>query len=151
MFLRPFIAGYAACLMTIAAIGLLASAFADTWVGVNCCAYHTERPTRFNENNLGFGVEHDIAKDWRAVGGFCKNSVYKETVYGGVMWNALTLGYLRLNLMGGLFTGYNDSVIPVIAPIISLEGKRVGLNLLALPPIGQHQGVFGLQFKVKFP
>lgn len=142
MFLRWLLAGVL--------LALACNAFADTWGTLNCCSYHTERPTRFNERNQGFGFETDVAKDWRAIGGLYENSIGDTSLYAGVMWNAVQWGYLRINVMGGLFTGYGHAVVPVVAPVISLEGKMVGVNVLALPPVGDHQGIFALQLKVKF-
>ena len=58
MLLRVFIAGYVACIATIAAVGMLAKVFScEDYVGLNTISNHLGTDKKYNERNWGLFYE----------------------------------------------------------------------------------------------
>lgn len=129
---------------------------ADTWGVISGLSYHTDRSVKHNEVNPGLGVEIDMPEpDTRVIAGFYKNSEWRQTVYAGASWTPWHFGrYVKAGMAIGIATGYQPQnllgLTPIGAAVLSVEGDRVGANVMALPPVGQYPGVFGLQVKAKF-
>lgn len=123
---------------------------ACTWAVATVASYHTDRDGH-NERNWGAGVECDATEDMRVIGGIYRNSQFKDSVYLGATYAPLRLGAARFGLMGGLITGYAEKVLPIAVPLMQIEGRRFGINIVAVPRINADKsGVVGLQLKVKF-
>ena len=129
---------------------------ADTWVTATVASYHSDRSTPHNELNYGLGFEHDVNwfkfKDSRFVGGFYKNSNWKQSTYVGLTYMPWTIGPAKVGAMFGVVTGYEEmKVMPTILPTVSFEGKTFGANI-GLMPAWSDKGagvIVGLQLKMK--
>ena len=130
-----------------------ASCRADTWVVGTVASHHFEHPDTHNERNFGLGFETDVARDVRAIGGFYKNSNYRETVYAGAAWLPFRVGNFRLGAAGVLATGYAPyPVVPAIFGVVTYERQNWGVNLGFIPPASsiKQPAVLGLQFKLLY-
>lgn len=133
-----------------AALFAATPALADTWVSATTVSYHLDRSRHFNETNPGLGIEHSLTDDTRAIAGFYRNSIYRESVYAGVAWTPLKTEYVRAGFVAGGITGYMVSPAPMLIPVVMFEGKRFGANLLFVPHvIKDAPATIGLQIKVK--
>jgi hypothetical protein len=161
-----------ACAMLVAAsaAGMVSSkaSAADwcdkgVWVDAMIGSHHVHPDKDFKQFNPGIGVECWLAPGWAVTGGYFRNSLSKPSFYGGGVWapEFARWGYVRLAVMGGIISGYNygkwgigrdHTVGPVAAPVIMAEYKRVGANIILIPPIPSSDLPFtlALQLKVKF-
>lgn len=115
---------------------------------------------KYNENNYGASLIYEWKDDENErlkkyiTGGLYKNSLDKDSYFfGGGIKNRL-LGnddaYLDAGVIGGLITGYNDSVIPALMPTLSIGKGPVGLNLMYVPEIdGLVPEIFMLNSQLK--
>src|SRR5439155_1496549 len=114
-------------------------------------SYHTDRSVKHNERNFGLGLEHDVSDNVRVIGGFYKNSDWRETVYAAIAWTPVRFGPVRFGGLAGVATGYDHPITPAAALLLQVEGKDIGLNLMAIPRISPDKpGVIGLQLKARF-
>lgn len=146
--LHAFVLGFVTCLATIAAVGLLARAKAQTWLTAPLASLHMPR-SGYNQVNLGIGLEHHVAERWRLVIGTYRNSNREDSVYVGAIYTRWRLGDCRLGTSIGLVSGYGRDILPMVAPAIAYERKGWGLNLILIPPVGKAPAVIGLQAKVE--
>ena len=52
--------------------------------------------------------------------------------------------------MGGVVTNYPNLQVPVmVLPVISIEGDRVGLDILGAPSVNKYSGLVALNLKFK--
>ena len=145
---------------TIALLLLLpALACAETWLVGAVGSYHLERGKDYCEFNPGLGIEHDIAKNTRAVIGQYNNSFCLPSAYLGVSYSPLSYGNFKLGTALILVSGYDDGIKKkneqqdvLLAPIgvLSYERGKYGANLVMVPPHGDFKGAIGLQLKVRF-
>lgn len=141
---------WAAALLTLLLVECT-SVRADTWLTVTVRSEHfSESSTPRNEDNFGIGFEHDLAPSWRLVGGGYRNSEYNDSYYGGVAWMPVNMGLFKLGLVGGIITGYSEmDPAPLLAPVLALEGRHFGANLIVVPPV-KDVGAIALQLKWRF-
>jgi hypothetical protein len=62
-----------------------------------------------NPLNLGLGAEWRLTEETALIAGTYVNSVRKQSTYGGVSWQPLTLGVTQLGAAVGLIRGYPNS------------------------------------------
>lgn len=154
--------------LTSAALSWMPSAQAalcsdGVWVDAMIGSHHFNPDKHFEQFNPGIGVECWFKPQWAATAGYFRNSLSKPSFYGGAVWapEFLHWGFIRFAAMGGFITGYdygrwglghNHTIGPVAAPIIMLDYKRVGANIILIPPIPSNDLPFtlGFQLKVKF-
>lgn len=137
-------------------VGLLVGsgrkAHADDWISSTVKSYHFDRSVKHNEFNIGLGAERDIAKDTKAVGGIYYNSMYRPSIYVGGMYTPYTVMRTRVGVLGGFVSGYGPSPQyfgPLVAPIVTFEGKNGwGFNVVGAPKLFT-KGVIALQLKYK--
>lgn len=136
---------------------------AGLWVDAMVGSHHInpDRGTDFEQFNPGLGVECWPSDQWGlTVGGF-RNSLRRPSWYGGAVWapEFLHWGFVRLAAMGGIISGYNygnwglgrnHSIGPVAAPVLMVAYRRVGVNVIVIPPIPSDDLPFTLGFQVKF-
>ena len=125
----------------------------DLWLSITTRSYHADRDAHFNERNWGIGVEYGLAPEWRAIAGTFENSVFRRSNYAGVHWTPWQFGDWRLGGIAGLvngYPGYQYKYGPILAPVLSWERGRIGVNLIGLPPFGEVAAVVALQVKVRF-
>jgi hypothetical protein len=123
---------------------------ADTWLGVGGGTVHFCHNCGYNNFNPGLGLQHDVGTDLRLIGGVYYNSYYRASVYGGVAYQPLKHGPFRFGIMGGVVSNYEDLKIPVMAlPALSIEGTRIGVDILGFPNVGSRTGLITANFKYK--
>ncbi|WJF91812.1 hypothetical protein QS306_17245 [Paraburkholderia bonniea] len=133
------------------------------WVDAMVGSYHIHPKKDFEQFNPGIGVECWLGQEWAVTGGGFRNSLRRPSWYGGAVWapEFAHWGFIRLAAMGGIITGYNygnwglgknHTIGPVLAPLLMMEYKRVGMNVILIPPIPSNDLPFtaGFQVKVKF-
>lgn len=133
------------------------------WVDAMIASHHINPKESFEDVNPGLGVECWLNGQWALTAGGFRNSLSRPSWYGGGVWapEFAHWGFVRLAVMGGVISGYNygkwgigpnRTVGPVAAPIVMLAYKRVGLNLILVPPIPSDNLPFtvGFQAKVRF-
>jgi hypothetical protein len=128
-------------------------AVAETWVTATLASWHTDRTVKHNERNFGLGVEHDVWKDTRVVGGFYKNSYYRQSQYVGALWLPLQANGFKLGVLLGAVTGYDRLVgpfQPTVLPTIMYERKQWGANIGVMPSPQSGVTALGLQVKWKW-
>jgi len=135
-------------LLGIVFMVLASPALSQTWLTVTTASHHFDR-NDYEEQNWGLGLEHSLSEQWRVTAGIYRNSFSKTSIYVGGVYSPFAFGPAAVGVMGGLFTGYGDHLQPVLAPVLSLEGRRLGANLLYVPPYGDHRGLVALQLKWK--
>lgn len=116
-------------------------------------SYHEDRAHRYNEKNLGIGLEHHLTSDVRVIVGEYKNSFYNKSEYYGIAY----LPFHRANVSAGALlvkvSGYDlespKRFLPVAVPVISYEKERVILNFIIIPPF-RKMGVIGFQGGFRF-
>ena len=126
---------------------------ADTWLVASIGSYHVQRDKQYCELNPGVGIEH--GDKWRLLAGTYHNSLCATSNYAGVSYTFVEAWGLKFGTALLAITGYEKSkrgTEAVIAPLpfVSLEGKRLGANLVLIPPYDDFKGALGLQVKVRF-
>jgi hypothetical protein len=135
------------------------------WVDAMLGSYHInpDPDQHFEQFNPGLGVECWLGNEWALTAGGFRNSLRRPSWYGGGVWapEFAHWGFVRLAVMAGMISGYNygnwglghnHTIGPVAAPIVMLDYKRVGANIILIPPIPSDNLPFtlGFQVKVKF-
>ncbi len=123
-------------LLLAACLTLGLSAHADT-LGFHLGSHHF--PAK-DYNNVNPGVY--VIKDNGLTLGTYYNSERKQSVYAGWTWD-----YGVFRLQAGAITGYRHTIMPMLAPSVSLGH---GFRLTALPKIGtQGANVLHLTWETK--
>jgi hypothetical protein len=142
-----------ATLKTILIIGLaLLSTLtrADTWLSVGGGSVHFCQSCAYNNFNLGLGIQKDYSNDLRLIGGVYYNSYYKATFYGGGSYQPIQYGPIKFGLMSSIVTNYTNLQVPImVLPALSLEGDRVGVDVLGFPGVGNRTGLITANLKYK--
>lgn len=133
------------------------------WADAMLASKHIDPKHSFNQFNPGLGVECWPNANWAGtVGGF-RNSLRRPSYYGGAIWapEFTYWGPVRLAAIGGLISGYNygrwgfghdHTIGPVLLPVLMMEYKHVGANVILVPPIPADElpFTFGFQLRYKF-
>ena len=125
------------------------------YLDINGKSKHLNTDDSFNEDNKGFGITatkgNDLVKILMA-GGY-KNSYDKNTYYagGGLAKRFGNKNYLDIGAVGGLVTGYNDSVSPMAAALLSLGKKDIArLNLMYTPKYQESPATLMMNLGIPF-
>ena len=145
--------------LVLAALVLFSGiANAETWITVSLASYHfKERDSEkgsYEQTNPGLGLEYLINDRWRLGAGTYRSSIRTDASYVGAIYipSYLRSTYWRLGLAVGVVSGYETNLSPLIVPTLMVEGKRVGMNILFVPPVQKtNGGGLGFQIKLKFP
>lgn len=136
---------------------LLASAdtAAETYLTVSVASYHAERHRddgkgAYEQENLGFGLEHVLNDRWRLAAGIYRNSIRQDSGYVGVSYLPVEMWGARVGASVGMVSGYTGNLVPIFIPTVSLDG-RFGFNLLVMPPYDKNPAGLGLQLKIRLP
>ncbi len=114
----------------------------DAMVG----SYHVHPYKHFDEVNPGIGGECAWSPAWAAAFGYYRNSLDRPSFYAGAIWTPAPLnwGWARLGIMGGVISGYNygrygfganQRTGPIVAPALISGFRRLGANVIVVPPI----------------
>jgi len=131
---------------------LLASipAWADTWITFGGVSDHFCHGCGLNNVNPGLGIEYDRTDHTKIIAGSYLNSYNRTTVYAGAAYQPIQYGPARFGIVGGVATNYGLKVPVIAAPVVSVEYRDVGVNILAVPSIGNYSGLVTINFKIKF-
>ncbi|MDE1139343.1 MAG: hypothetical protein V4793_07840 [Paraburkholderia tropica] len=152
---------------TLGTFGAASSARAADWCGAGLWvdamvgSYHIHPDKDFEQFNPGLGIECWPSDTWALTAGGFRNSLRRPSWYGGAVWapEFLHWGFVRLAAMGGIISGYNygnwglgrnHTVGPVVAPIVMVAYKRVGVNFIVIPPIPSDDLPFTVGFQLRF-
>jgi hypothetical protein len=101
-------------------------------VVLHVTAYHIDRDTEHNENNLGLGVRlrpADRKLFWMV--GFFRNSLDEYSVYAGGGLELWSHGPVALRVLFGGVSGYDSAVAPMIVPELAVGGNwRVAFSYI---------------------
>lgn len=123
---------------------------ADTWLSIGGGTYHTCKTCNYNSANPGLGLQSDLTDSIRLVGGGYYNSFRKASFYGGAAWQPLQYGIVRLGVVGGVVTNYDNLKVPLVAlPVVSIEGNEIGVDVLGFPKVGSNSGLISANLKFK--
>lgn len=126
----------------------------ELWINPGMYSFHYDRNTDFNSVNYGIGVEYKFSNTLSATTGTYRNSYYNQSNYLGVYWQPVSFGPVDIGVVAGGFNGYsntnNGGWFPALLPVLTIEGKRVGLNVIVIPTIpNQVAGCVSFQLKAK--
>ena len=123
---------------------------ADTWLGVGGGSFHTCQTCGYNNFNPGLGIQKDYQDDLRLIGGVYYNSFYKASFYGGVGYQPFQYKAIKLGIIGGVVTNYDNLQIPLmVLPVLSIEGDSIGVDILGGPSVGNRSGLITANLKFK--
>jgi len=114
----------------------------------------------WNQENSGFGLKFkNPTQDGllrSLIIGQYNNSINRPSTYGAAVFGKRLLGNDNFNLGAsvrtGLVTGYNDSVVPMVQPLLTAGLGPVDINLGMIPRIaGFTPRVFTLNTDIKLP
>ena len=111
----------------------------------------------YNENNYGFGItaekEHDKIVQLLTAGGY-KNSFNKPSYYaGGGLAKRFGAGdyYMDVGGIAGGVTGYDKTVSPLVAAIMSLGQKdKAKLNMMYAPETEKSPSLIMMNLGIPF-
>ena len=105
----------------------------------------------YEQTNPGLGLEHVINDMWRLGAGTYRSSIRTDASYVGAIYLPLQYANWRLGVAMGAVSGYETNLTPLVVPTLMVEGKKLGLNVLFIPPVQKtNGGGLGLQVKWKF-
>lgn len=139
--------------LAFALLAPIAAQAGDVWLNINAVSHHFNTEHKFNQNNVGVGVEYQHG-DYLAMAGRYNNSMGYPSRYALAGWLPLQYGPVRLGALAGALDGYpainGGKVGPAAALLAQIAGDRVGVNLMLLPPFKGAPLTAGLQFRIKF-
>jgi hypothetical protein len=126
----------------------------EVWINPGMYSYHFARDEDLDDTNPGFGVEYRFNTVTSVTAGRYHNSVREMTNYVAAYYQPWKLGPVRLGAIVGVFDGYpkirNGKVFPAVLPAASFEYKRVGVNIVLLPTVGDKvSGLISFQLKIR--
>jgi hypothetical protein len=137
-------------ILFIAALLSATTCLADTWISVGGGTEHFCHTCGYNNFNPGLGVQHDYNADVKLIAGGYYNSFHKTSLYGGAAYQPLQYSIIKFGVVSGLVSNYNNLRVPVmVLPALSIEGERVGVDILGGPSVGNYKGLVTANLKFK--
>ena len=126
----------------------------EFWINPGMYSYHFQKDQNLNNNNWGVGLEYRFNTVASATIGNFKNSDNGHSSYAGIYYQPISIGPVKLGVVGGGFNGYqstnNGGWFPAVLPALTVEEGRFGANLFFIPTVGDRvHGAIALQLKVK--
>lgn len=126
----------------------------ELWVDTGFATAHFDSGKNLNGSNVGYGAEYRFNGAMTATAGHFYNSDRGHSSYAGVIWEPYAIGPLRLGATVAGFNGYprvrDGGWFPALIPTVTLEYKRVGINIGIIPTIGDRlYGGVSVQLKLK--
>lgn len=126
----------------------------ELWIDTGFATAHFDSGKNLNGSNVGYGAEYRFNGAMTATAGHFYNSDRGHSSYAGVIWEPYAIGPLRLGATVAGFNGYprvrDGSWFPALIPTMTLEYKRVGINIGIIPTIGDRlYGGVSVQLKLK--
>jgi hypothetical protein len=125
---------------------------AETWLSVGGVTNHFCHTCGYNNFNPGLGIQSDYLEitDTKLLAGAYYNSFYKTTFYGGISYQPVQVDIVKIGAVAAVVTNYNNLRVPVMAlPVVSIEGERMGVDILGGPSVGNYKGLITVNFKFK--
>ncbi len=130
---------------------------ASWWLTTGFVSKHHDNNSHYRENNPGIGVEWHWSESWRVHAGHYRNSLDRSSNYLQLAWMPLHWGSGALDLRAGasvgVVNGYpptrDGGYFPTLVPTLTLEYRRVGVNLVYIPSVWNVDGAVALQLKLK--
>jgi hypothetical protein len=130
----------------------------EVWLGPGFFSYHFDRDVDLREDNWGIGAEVKLEPAHVLMAGKFINSENEHSRYLGYQWRPLHWQLRSTEIRAGVAIAALDGyprvrdggwyVAPL--PILSMEGRRLGLNLSAVPTIEDRlYGAVIVQFKLR--
>ena len=125
----------------------------NAWI--NPGFYHLQRDKNLNNVNTGLGVELPLTDTYSVTAGVFHNSDRATSHYVGLYAMPYRLGPFKAGAVVGGFNGYPKALdggwFPAILPVLSMEGRQLGLNISFVPTIGDRlHGAVSFQLKYRF-
>lgn len=126
----------------------------ELWVDTGFATAHFDSDKGLNGRNTGYGLEYRFSGTMAAAAGHFYNSDRSHSSYAGVIWQPYAIGPVRLGATVAGFNGYprvrDGRWFPALIPTVTLEYKRVGVNIGIIPTIGDRlYGGVSVQLKLK--
>jgi hypothetical protein len=130
----------------------------QVWLNAGVFSYHFDRSQDLREDNFGFGAEVLVAPDHALMAGTFINSNRARTRYGAYQWRPLHWEPASIHVTAGIvigaFDGYpnmrNGGWFIGAMPLLSVEGKRFGVNFTVVPTIKNRiDGAVAVQIKLR--
>ena len=129
------------------------------WVNAGVVSVHFDRNKDLREDNFGVGLEAVLHPDHALMAGTFINSNRRRTHYAGYAWRPfhwkVGTADVSAGVAAGGFDGYpgyrNGGWFLAALPVIAIEGRRVGMNIYAVPTIRNRlDGAIAFQLKASF-
>lgn len=130
----------------------------DLWVNLGIYSHHFDQTKNLRDNNHGFGIEYSSDPAHIMMLGAFKNSNDSNTHYIAYQWRKMKWEAQGIQVYGGIlvgaFDGYpnyrNGGWFLAPLPVLSLEGKRIGINISLIPKLNQRtDGALAFQLKYR--
>jgi hypothetical protein len=126
----------------------------ELWADTGFATAHFDSDNGLNGRNTGYGLEYRFNGTMAATAGHFYNSDRAHSSYAGVIWQPYAIGPVRLGATAAGFNGYprvrDGRWFPALIPTVTLEYKRVGINIGIIPTIGDRlYGGVSVQLKLK--
>lgn len=125
----------------------------ELWVNVGGFSSHFNSSKNYNENNAGIGVEYRVSPKTSFMAGSYYNSIRHTTTYAAVNWQPYVLAGLKLGVAVGVMDGYpsieQGGTFFAALPLVTYEGKKLGINFGIIPDMAKVNGAFVVQFKFR--
>lgn len=125
------------------------------WVNPGFYSYHLQRDKDFNNVNTGLGFELPLSETYSVTAGVFHNSDRATSHYVGLYVMPYRWGPFKAGAVVGGFNGYPKAFeggwFPAILPVLSMEGRQLGLNIGFVPTVGDRlHGAVSFQLKYRF-
>ncbi len=127
----------------------------QAWINPGFYSYHLQRDKDLNNVNTGLGVELPLTDTYSVTAGVFDNSDRATSHYMGLYAMPYRLGPFKAGVVMGAFNGYPKAFdggwFPAVIPVVSMEGRQLGLNVSFVPTVGDKlHGAVTFQLKYRF-
>jgi hypothetical protein len=130
----------------------------QVWLNPGIYSQHFDTSKHLRNNNIGFGAEVALARDHLLMAGSFINSNRARTHFAAYQWRPLHWKLAGLDVGAGIavgaFDGYpnyrNGGWFVAPLPLLSIEGRRLGVNIALIPTIANRfDGALAVQLKLR--
>ncbi len=126
----------------------------EVWLNPGFYAYHFQKNRNLNNNAAGLGAEYRWSPSDAVTAGFYRNGGRHTSRYVAYFWRPIAVGRVRFGAIVGAVDGYpgtrNGNWFPAALPALSVEYRRIGLNVFYIPSYGDSvNGSLTFQLNVK--
>ena len=122
-----------ALLVVLACIPMLANAQCE--IQVHLVSVHASNES-FNNDTHGVGALCNVTDNTQAAIGTYQNSINRRSNYAAIVWQPLNVGPIKLGVIGGVVSGYQNYLIPLAGAVASMKvTKGASVHLLVIPEV----------------